>query len=270
MGKVQQASTRPRLVRAAGNGGITTRPTLAPQTDGWHWATWPEGNDSHADEVDGDGDGSQEGGTYQQFDFRTIDCSVIYDLLDHTEEESDGETLDPTYIQQAVDKRIVAACNQRSYATPQDRDAQTTGETIGLAKLALLPVFPYPAGGFGDYVFHSTFIMALAETIDIVFLGTFSPVEENSIGCTRFAAWYSEAYRPKAMPVTAFQGLNRALPLKQACKPYGAFACSVLWSQSDTDRMIRVVRELTDTQDPMERLDKALTRRGNCIPQSSA
>lgn len=85
--------------------------------------------------------------------------------------------------------------------------------------------------------------MALAETIDIVFLGTFSPVEENSIGCTRFAAWYSEAYRPKAMPVPAFQGLNRALPLKQACKPYGAFACSVLWSQSDTDTMIRVVRK---------------------------
>lgn len=135
MGKVQQASTRLRLVRAAGNGGITTRPTLAPQTDGWHWvvsaiaveedidnigdlASHSEGNDSHADEVDGDGDGSQEGGTYQQSDFRTIDCSVIYDLLDHTEEESDGETLDPTYIQQAVDKRIVAACNQRSYATP--------------------------------------------------------------------------------------------------------------------------------------------------------
>lgn len=55
-----------------------------------------EGNDSHADEVDGDGDGSQEGGTYQQSDFRTIDCSVIYDLLDHIEEEFDGETPDPS------------------------------------------------------------------------------------------------------------------------------------------------------------------------------
>ncbi|KAG8410542.1 hypothetical protein J3458_017294 [Metarhizium acridum] len=85
--------------------------------------------------------------------------------------------------------------------------------------------------------------MALAETIDIFFLGTLSPDEENSTGRTRFAARYSEAYRPKDMPVPAFRGLNRALPLKQACKPYGAFACSVLWSQSDTDTMIRVVPE---------------------------
>ncbi|KHO01318.1 uncharacterized protein MAM_00319 [Metarhizium album ARSEF 1941] len=54
--------------------------------------------------------------------------------------------------------------------------------------------------------------MALAETIDIVFLGALSPDEENSIGRTRFAAWYSEAYRPKDMP-------------------------------SDKDTMIRVVRE---------------------------
>ncbi|TGJ80034.1 hypothetical protein E0Z10_g8720 [Xylaria hypoxylon] len=57
-----------------------------------------EGNDSHADEVNGDSDGSQEDDTYQQSEFRTIDCSAIYDLLDHIEEEFDGETLDPSSL----------------------------------------------------------------------------------------------------------------------------------------------------------------------------
>lgn len=158
-------------------------------------------------------------------------------------------------IQQAVHKRIVAAYDQRSYPTVQDRDVQAghgqvlychqqlAGETVGLVKLAILSVFPYPAGGFGGYVLHLTFIMALAETIDTIFLGTLSSVKENSLGRTRFAAWYSEAYRPKDMPVPAFQGLNRALSLKQACRPYGALPCPILWSQSDIDTMIRVVRE---------------------------
>lgn len=110
VGKVRQASTRSRQSRKKQRRN-QSRPTLAPQTDGWHrvvsaiaveedidnmadLTSNSVGNDSHADEADSDSDASQEVDTYQESDIRTIDCSDIYASLDHIEEEFDGETLD--------------------------------------------------------------------------------------------------------------------------------------------------------------------------------
>ncbi|KAK5634224.1 hypothetical protein RRF57_009938 [Xylaria bambusicola] len=79
MGKVQQASTSPHQSRKIRR--HNQKPTLAPQTDEWHWVVFAiaveedidtlgdltsnsEGNESHRDQVDGDGDGSQEDDTY--------------------------------------------------------------------------------------------------------------------------------------------------------------------------------------------------------------
>ncbi|KAI1748410.1 hypothetical protein F4782DRAFT_517021 [Xylaria castorea] len=46
------------------------------------------------------------------------------------------------------------------------------------------------------------------------------------------------------MPVPAFRGLNRALPLKQGCKPFRAHAMSLLCSRSDMNTFIQVTEDL--------------------------
>ncbi|KAK9443474.1 hypothetical protein VB005_02753 [Metarhizium brunneum] len=59
-----------------------------------------------------------------------------------------------------------------------------------------------------DYCLHPQFLLCLAESIDIVFLGALKD-DELSFFASKFAVWYGKARRPKSMPTPAFERLNR-------------------------------------------------------------
>jgi hypothetical protein len=107
--------------------------------------------------------------------------------------------------------------------------------------LAVLTTFQLPEVDEEDYYLHLDFLLALAESIDAVFLGTHDS-DINSFA-DLYAVWYGKAHRPKDMPALAFRGLDRALPLKQGCKPFGAHAMSLLYSRIDMNNFIQVTRD---------------------------
>ncbi|OAA53903.1 Homeodomain-like protein [Niveomyces insectorum RCEF 264] len=110
--------------------------------------------------------------------------------------------------------------------------------SLGPAHLAVLTTFPLPEIENDDFYLHLDFLIALAESIDAVFLGTLDPDMHSA--ADRFASWYGKTHRPKDMPAPAFRGLNRALPLKQGCKPLGAHAISQLCTRREMNIFIQI------------------------------
>jgi len=118
---------------------------------------------------------------------------------------------------------------------------QLADNSLGPVHLAVLTTFPLPEIEKEDYYLYLDFLLALAESIDAVFLGTLD--SDINPFADLYATWYGKAHRPKDMPAPAFRGLNRALPLKQGCKPFGAHAMSLLCSRSDMNTFIQVTRD---------------------------
>lgn len=108
-------------------------------------------------------------------------------------------------------------------------------------RLAVLSTLPLTQVQNENYFLHLDFLLALAESIDATFLGTLSSTINPFADI--YAAWNGAAYRPQDMSLPAFRGLNRALPLKQGCKPFGARPISLLCSRTDMDTMIQVSRD---------------------------
>lgn len=115
-------------------------------------------------------------------------------------------------------------------------------DSLGPVRLAVLSTFPFPDPEMGDYYHHLQFLLCLAESIDMVFLGSLKN-DHFSFLENKFAVWYGKSRRPKSMPTPTFEGLNRALPLKQGCHAFGTLGTSFLWSRSEIDTLVRIVQD---------------------------
>jgi len=118
---------------------------------------------------------------------------------------------------------------------------QLADNSLRPVHLAVLTTLPMPEVEKEDYYFHLDFLLALAESIDAVFLGTLN--SDINPFADLYVAWYGKAHRPRDMPAPAFRDLNRALPLKKGSKPFGAHAMSLLCSRSDMKTFIQVTRD---------------------------
>ncbi|RYP35222.1 hypothetical protein DL767_003888 [Monosporascus sp. MG133] len=174
--------------------------------------------------------------------------------------DSAGHTLLPRRAREHVKgiksakKKIAGAARNDRPVTTADMDSrgmkqnklgwyyeQLADASMGPVRLAVLSTLPLTEVQNENYFLHLDFLLALAESIDVVFLGTLSSTINPFTDI--YAAWYGAAYRPQDMPPPAFRGLNRALPLKQGCKAFGAHSISFLCSRTDMDTMIQVSRD---------------------------
>ncbi|RYP53982.1 hypothetical protein DL768_001132 [Monosporascus sp. mg162] len=174
--------------------------------------------------------------------------------------DSAGHTLLPRRAREHVKgiksakKKIAGAARNDRPVTTADMDSrgmkqnklgwyyeQLADASLGPVRLAVLSTLPLTEVQNENYFLHLDFLLALAESIDAVFLGTLSSTINPFTDI--YAAWYGAAYRPQDMPPPAFRGLNRALPLKQGCKPFGAHSIRFLCSRTDMDTMIQVSRD---------------------------
>lgn len=93
--------------------------------------------------------------------------------------------------------------------------------------LSVLSAFPWPTLEMGYIIAHFPFLLTLAETIDIVYLDTFVwKIHLDLAGNARNPMTW---FRPPAMP-RLFQGLNRALPINQTVRAFGALLVSLTWT----------------------------------------
>ncbi|KAH7275589.1 hypothetical protein B0J15DRAFT_19336 [Fusarium solani] len=174
-----------------------------------------------------------------------------------------GNTLLPRRVGDHVSginsaKKILVGNAQRPTTTPdletheaQDQGKQKTKRnqplycyqqladpSVGPVRVTILSIFPFTEGQHGNYRMHLQFFLMLAESIDMVMVGTLSPARNPMADL--YAARYGAACRPRNMPPPAFRGLNRALPLKQGGKPFGAHPLSFLCSQAEMRTIIAV------------------------------
>ncbi|KAM5370686.1 hypothetical protein ACJZ2D_008400 [Fusarium nematophilum] len=229
-------------------------------------------DDSDADDSDAnDSDADDQSATVddaagERLNEQTIDCSMLRNVLDEavvkysqeilgldsrqaaaTRPNLTGNTLLPRRVGDHVSginsaKKILVGNPQRPTTTPdletheaQDQGKQKTKRnqplycyqqladpSVGPVRVTILSIFPFTEGQHGNYLMHLQFFLMLAESIDMVMVGSLSP-----------------ARNPMA-DLYAARGLNRALPLKQGGKPFGAHPLSFLCSQAEMRTIIAV------------------------------
>ncbi|VTO93269.1 unnamed protein product [Fusarium graminearum] len=115
-------------------------------------------------------------------------------------------------------------------------------EGVDKVELAVLSVFPFPQTAMGNASRHLYYIASLAETIDILLLDCVNlvgkPFGHHS------ALPHGMSLRPKDVPLRSFEGLNRALPIKQM--GFGPHLSSVTWSPKEICRMIEIINQHED------------------------
>lgn len=104
--------------------------------------------------------------------------------------------------------------------------------------LATLTVLPYPKYFTHDASFHIPFLLTLAETIDIIYLRSVAP--GNAASAHPWSGEYAFKLRPCSMPRSPFEGLNRALPLKQPMVPFGSVTSRRFWPPTDVAAFVDV------------------------------
>ncbi|RFN49576.1 homeodomain-like protein [Fusarium flagelliforme] len=115
---------------------------------------------------------------------------------------------------------------------------------IAKVEISVLSVFPLPRAEMGDAIKHLHYIAALAETIDILILDCVDRTGRNFGPNT--ALPYGLSLRPESVPQRSFEGSNRALPLKQTSKGFGALMISLTWTQHQTSCLHSIIEEHED------------------------
>ncbi|KAH7176722.1 hypothetical protein EDB81DRAFT_49386 [Dactylonectria macrodidyma] len=111
-------------------------------------------------------------------------------------------------------------------------------DDIEEVSLALLTVLPYPRYFIRNASFHIAFLFTLAETIDVIYLGSIAP--GNTDSAQRWSRGYVYKLRPRSMPHSPFEGLNRALPLKQPTLQFGSITTRRFWTPTEGLTLIDV------------------------------
>ncbi|KAH0528128.1 hypothetical protein TsFJ059_003028 [Trichoderma semiorbis] len=110
---------------------------------------------------------------------------------------------------------------------------------IAEVSLALLTVLPFPRCYMHEGSLHLPFLLTLAETIDMIYLGTIAQFLDDG-SARKFGALHGHRLRPDQMPRSPFDGLNRAIPIKQPQQGFGALMIRVLWSPEDVAKFIDI------------------------------
>ncbi|CAH0049269.1 unnamed protein product [Clonostachys solani] len=108
-------------------------------------------------------------------------------------------------------------------------------------RLAILTVLPYPKYFIHSASCHVPYLLSLAEAIEVIYLGTIAPVKDDPL--RSWAREYGFKLRPRSMPPPPFEGLNRALPLKQSTPHFGSINAREFWTPAEVMTFIDVFAE---------------------------
>ncbi|KAF5573978.1 aminodeoxychorismate synthase [Fusarium subglutinans] len=113
-------------------------------------------------------------------------------------------------------------------------------EDIEHVSMALLTVMPFPRSHMHRSSLHLPFLLTLAETIDMILLGTTSNIMSDH-SKMEFGWLFGHKCRPSHLPASPFEGLNRALPVKQSHRNFGALMSSVNWTPNEAATFLDVI-----------------------------
>ncbi|KAF4472985.1 Aminodeoxychorismate synthase [Fusarium albosuccineum] len=115
-------------------------------------------------------------------------------------------------------------------------------EDIGQVTMTVLTVLPFPRCHMHQASLHIPYLLTMAETIDMILLGTTARYLSNR-GSTEFGALWGHKLRSDRLPKPSFDGLNRALPIKQPQQKFGRLMTRVFWSPGEVTTFINVIRQ---------------------------
>ncbi|KAF4457161.1 Aminodeoxychorismate synthase [Fusarium austroafricanum] len=111
---------------------------------------------------------------------------------------------------------------------------------IARVEIALLSAFPFPRAGTGEALRQFCYIASLVETIDILLIGSISQTSVKPFG-PYTGLPHGLSLQPGHIPQRSFEGLNRALPIKQMSKIFGHLIASTTWSTPEIRCLMSVI-----------------------------
>lgn len=107
--------------------------------------------------------------------------------------------------------------------------------------LAVLSIFPFPKLSM-NVLTHFMYLLTLAETIDIILLGTFGA---RGLGNVSVFDELSDGSSQSLSRVFSrnWEGLNRALPIKQVVRSVGSLIATFSWSSEETVTLINIIEK---------------------------
>lgn len=107
---------------------------------------------------------------------------------------------------------------------------------------AVLSVFPFPKSGMNNVLRHFMYLLTLAETIDILLLGTLGARGSRTVSLLD-ESLYEQSHRLPRLLSRNWEGLNRSLPIKQVVRSIGTLIATFIWSSQEIVALINTIEK---------------------------
>lgn len=106
---------------------------------------------------------------------------------------------------------------------------------------AVLSVFPFPEQSMKNVLHHFMYLLTLAETIDVILLDTLD-ARCSTVSLVN-EPWHGPPRRLSQLLSRNWEGLNRALPIKQAVRSIGTLVASFSWSSQEIVALVNTIEK---------------------------
>ncbi|KAF5978210.1 homeodomain-containing protein [Fusarium bulbicola] len=116
---------------------------------------------------------------------------------------------------------------------------------VDKVEVAVLSAFPCPHPEMGDVLLHLPYIASLAETVDILLTDSICDTSARAFG-PHAGLPQGFLLQTEHIPRRSFEGLNRALPIKQSMNVFGHLVASMTWSLPDIKCLMHIIEQNED------------------------
>jgi hypothetical protein len=142
------------------------------------------------------------------------------------------------HLQDILRYRTLDASRKRALYVHQ----RLSSDQIDKVRFGVLSVFPFPNVGMGEFLRHFLSLMTLAETVDILLVGSLCDLEPG-VSFRFIGSLPKTTLRLLSLPRRTYEGLNRALPTKQPNQRLGTLIVNADWSPQDVECFMSLVEQ---------------------------